>query len=165
MAAGSTYTPLAAVTASGVSSVLVMSSIPSTYTDLVLIGVFPKAGAGSTRLNFNSVTTGGLYSQTVLYGNGGSTGSGREVSSNQLFLLDFLSSSTTQPNMAIIHLMNYSNTTTFKTILDRSGVAGNGTTASAGLFRSTSAISRIDISDASNFSTGTTFTLYGIAAA
>lgn len=164
MAAGSTYTPLASVTASGVTTVLVMSSIPNTYTDLVLIGQYPKAGAGSARINVNSDST-STYSQTILYGNGSSASSGAETNQTKFFLMDYLSSSTTTPNMCITQFMNYSNTTTYKTFIDRSGAADKGTVASAGLWRNTAAINRIDISDASNFSAGTTFTLYGIKAA
>ena len=163
MAAGSTYTPIATVTASGVSTILVMSSIPSTYTDLILIGQFPKVGAGSTRINVNS-DTGANYSQTILYGNGTSAASGAETNQTKFFLIDYLSSSTTTPNMSIMHFMNYSNTTTYKTFLERSGAADKGTVAQVGLWRNTAAINRIDVSDASNFSAGTTFTLYGIAA-
>jgi len=164
MAAGSTYTSLATVSPSGTSSVIVMSSIPSTYTDLVIVAQYLKSGTGSSRLIFNNDSSSGLYSQTVLYANGTSASSGRD-SGNWLFLLDYLQSSTTNANMAIVSIMNYSNTTTHKTVLEHSGVVDKGTVASCGIWKNTAAINRIDIADASNFSAGTTFTLYGITAA
>ena len=159
-----TYEPLATVTASGVSTFIVMSSIPSTYTDLVLVGIFPKVGAGSTRLTVNNDTS-SLYSQVVLYGNPSTAASGTERNQSRFYLMDYLSASTSQPNMSITHLMNYSNTTTFKSFLERSGVQGSGNSLNVGLYRSKNAINRIDISDGSNFSAGTRFTLYGIKAA
>lgn len=165
MPAGSTYEPLATVTASGVTTFLVMSSIPSTYTDLVLVGIFPKTGAGSSRLTVNNDSSSGLYSQTVLYANGTSVGSGYETNQSRIYLMDYLSASTSNANMSITHFMNYSNTTTFKSFVERSGVADKGISMSVGLWRNTSAINRIDISDGSNFSAGTRFTLYGIKAA
>lgn len=165
MAAGATYTPIATVTASGVSTFLVMSSIPSTYTDLVLIGNYFKSAAASASIRFNSDTATN-YSQTAMTGNGTATNSGRETSQTSFYLMDFLSASTSEPNISITHIMNYSNTTTNKTVLDRGGAAGQGTAANVGLWRSTSAINRIDIlTGTGTFSSGTTFTLYGIAAA
>lgn len=160
-----TYEPIATVTASGVASFLVMSSIPSTYTDLVLVGVFPKSASASARLTINS-DTGTNYSQTTLYGDGTSAVSARESSVGYFFFSDFLTASTSNPNMSITHFMNYSNTTTYKTWLDRSGVASIGTSAQVGMWRSTAAINRIDVNTSTGtFSAGTTFTLYGIKAA
>jgi hypothetical protein len=67
--------------------------------------------------------------------------------------------------------MNYSNTLTYKPILHRNGAAATGTDAFAGLWRSTAAITQIDLYAHYNlptsnvFNVGSTFTLYGIAAA
>jgi hypothetical protein len=63
--------------------------------------------------------------------------------------------------------MNYSNTTTYKTVLLRSNNASAITVATVGLWRSTSAINTIKIyaDGAAVFSVGSTFTLYGIKAA
>ena len=163
--ATNTYVALATVTPSAVSSFVVMSSIPSTYTDLILVGQYPKSAANSARITFNSDSSSGLYSQTILYGNGTSALSNRETGVNYFYLMDYVSASTSNPNMSIVHIMNYANTTTYKTVLDRSGVADAGTVASAGLWRNNAAINRIDISTGGGtFSTGTTFTLYGVQA-
>jgi hypothetical protein len=66
--------------------------------------------------------------------------------------------------------MNYSNATTFKTVLSRGNRASAETAADVNLYRSTSALTRIDLAmggsfPTNNFATGSTFTLYGIAAA
>jgi hypothetical protein len=67
----------------------------------------------------------------------------------------------------IIQVMNYSNTTTNKTVLARAGIAGDRTRAIVNLWRSTSAITSILIinNGSVNFVAGSTFTLYGIKVA
>jgi hypothetical protein len=62
--------------------------------------------------------------------------------------------------------MNYSNTTTYKTSIARYGTAGSLTLAQATLWRSTAAITSLTIVVlGSTFTAGSTFNLYGIAAA
>jgi hypothetical protein len=73
---------------------------------------------------------------------------------------------TTTFNLSIHNFMNYSNTTTYKTILSRSNNSAIGTDAVVGLWRSTAAINTIKILPANNaFEVGSSFTLYGIKAA
>ena len=77
-----------------------------------------------------------------------------------------MSDSNVGQNNAIVQFQNYSNTTTYKTVLSRGNNASNLVEAFVGLWRSTSAITAIDIKTQSgNFSIGSTFTLYGIKAA
>jgi hypothetical protein len=67
--------------------------------------------------------------------------------------------------VGITHFMNYSNTTTYKTALTRSN-SPYGTEAAVNLWRNTSAITSITLFiQSSTLNAGTTFTLYGIAAA
>ena len=63
--------------------------------------------------------------------------------------------------------MNYANTTTYKSIIGRANRADSGVDAAVALWRSTAAITRIDIKlkNGGSFTAGSTFTLYGIAAA
>jgi hypothetical protein len=72
----------------------------------------------------------------------------------------------------ITNIMNYSNSTTFKTVLSRysngSTSNGPGTEAIVGLWQNTSVINSITVKQntgSNNLDTGSTFTLYGIAAA
>jgi hypothetical protein len=68
--------------------------------------------------------------------------------------------------VAIVNIINYSNTTTYKTLLGRGNTSASRIQATVGLWRSTSAINRIDLNiQGDNFAVGSTFTLYGIAAA
>ena len=165
MAAGATYEKIATTTLGSNQTTVTFTSISQSYTDLIII---VNAGASAATANggfrFNS-DTGNNYSQTTIRANGGAVGSA-SISSNSQINLDYWGFTTSVTNMEIIQIQNYSNTTTYKTVLIRGDSADYGVKASVGLWRSTSAITRIDIkSDAVNFITGSTFTIYGIAAA
>jgi hypothetical protein len=169
MAAGGTYEPIATTTLGSASNSVSFSSISGSYTDLILVAT----GKNSTgfdgidiRVGNGSLDTGSNYSQTMLNGNGSSAQSSRDSSATSMTNMGITSSSTEQ--VSIYHFMNYSNTTTYKTVLARSNVTDFRVAAIIGLWRSTSAINTIQLrsDNASyNFTTGSTFTLYGIAAA
>lgn len=166
MAAGSTYTPIATYTASGTPASYTFSSIPSTYTDLRIVfngGV--TSGAINLRLEYNG-DTGSNYSNTDLTGDGSSASSHR-TSNTTSILANYYGYMTADQNTNIlIDIMNYANTTIYKTNLTRANNAGNGTAASVGLWRSTAAINAVKVmASGGNFSNGSTITLYGIAAA
>ena len=66
----------------------------------------------------------------------------------------------------IHNVMNYANTTTYKTAIARYGTATSLTLAQAGLWRSTAAVTSLTILVlGSTFTAGSTFNLYGIKAA
>ena len=165
MAAGSTYTPIATQSVSAQSTVS-FTSIPSTYTDLILVAVAKSSTAGSGannyRVQFNGDTATN-YSETYIAGNGTTASSGRDTSSNVIYIGDVAQTSGVA-GTTIIQIMNYSNATTYKSVLGRGNVAGTETSAAVGLWRSTAAINRVDIFMTSATVTGD-FTLYGIAAA
>jgi hypothetical protein len=166
MAAGNTYTPIATTTVSGSStSTITFSSIPATYTDLVLVANAGASSAADYDLQINS-DVGSNYSFTRLSGDGTSAASDR-FSSQAYIRLDKLSyMSTSISNVMIAHIQNYANSTTYKTVLARSNNAGVGTSAVVGLWRNTATINRLDvILSTITFLSGSTFTLYGIASA
>ena len=160
-----TYIPLATQTLGSAAASVTFSSIPGTYTDLVLViaGIFSTAGSTSVVLQLNS-DTGTNYSNTFIYGNGTSVTSGR--GSNQTNMQLGYMSGSAQTN-TIINLMNYSNTTTFKTALGRGNSMPDFTIARVALWRNTAAVTSIKVlpDSALNFDTGSTFSLYGIASA
>jgi hypothetical protein len=123
----------------------------------IFIGGLTPAGLAATGAN---------YSLTILTGNGSAAASSRSSSRNQ-GLFSWLTVSQTLGNtMATADFMNYSNTTTYKTILSRLATAATSTEAEVNLWRSTSAIDTIKIyTSGGNLLSGSTFTLYGIAAA
>lgn len=165
MAAGSTYTPIATYTASGSIGSYTFSSIPSTYTDLVVVlAPIAAGGAADIYMTYNGDTAGN-YSSTILYGSGSSAGSTR-YSNQSNIIIDFYGSAiSSEISNRILQIQNYSNTTTYKTALSRANRAGSGLDAIVGLWRSTAAISSITFTLSSSFASGSTFTLYGITAA
>jgi hypothetical protein len=160
----STYVPLATTTLGSAASSYTFTSIPSTYTDLVLIGsVAANGGNDDVQINFNG-DTGTNLSATFLYGNGTTAASARRTSVVNTEL-DWTGIGTGQGRIAV-NIMNYANTTTYKTALARVDFADKGANASVVLWRSTAAINSIKILlPGQLFIAGSTFTLYGILAA
>ena len=169
MPAGSTYTPIATYTVSSAQSSYTFSSIPSTYTDLVLVCSLKRTTGGAELFARLNGDTGSNYSDTYFYGTGSSAASSRD--SNLSAGMYFGVTGNNDFGVFILNLQNYSNTTTFKTAISRfsnanpvSGYAAVG--AFVSLWRSTSAVTSIEIRDtSSSFVAGSTFTLYGITAA
>ena len=159
-----TYEPIASQTLGSAASTVTFSSVPGTYTDLIM--VIDVVGSGSTRgypaFRFNS-DTGSNYSNTAVYGTSSAL-SGRYSSQTELYLSNFISGfSNTIRFLGITHIMSYANTNVNKTVLT-SG-ANDNVERSVGLWRSTSAITAIEVRGSQQFGTGSTFSLYGIKAA
>ena len=172
MAAGATYTPLATQTLGSTTSSVTFSSISGAYTDLVLV-IIGEAYFGSTNyintgVQFNGDTASN-YSTTRMYGNG-TTVTSNQYSNESNIRAGWMHSEPTANSITstlIYQINNYSNATTYKTLLSRNGGAGDAVGANVGLWRSTSAITSILIKNndsATGFLAGT-FTLYGIASA
>ena len=158
----STYTPIATASGTGSNTTITFSSIPSTYTDLILI-----IGGGSTsasvvsQLQFNS-DTGSNYSWTALFGTGSSASSAR--ASNATSAGNCITSNII--TTTIYSIMNYANTTTNKTVIGRGNSTSDIVDARVSTWRNTAAINRIDVTfNSGNFASGTVVTLYGIKAA
>ena len=166
MAAGSTYTPIATTTLASAAASYTFSSIPGTYTDLRLVVNGLQTGtSGNPYITVNS-DTGTNYSITSLSGNGTSATSSRSSSASFIYFGITAEVRNTMIFMGTVDLMNYSNSTTYKTTLNRGNNASFGTDAIVGLWRNTAAITSITVDlDSGNWNTGSTFTLYGIAAA
>jgi hypothetical protein len=170
MAAAQTYEPIATTTLGSAATSYTFSSIPGTYTDLVLvINGGASVSTSEVYLQFNSDTA-SSYSFTSLNGNGSTVASNRGLSQTWIRSSWYISPPTTHAFLNIVNLQNYSNTTTYKTVVSRSGTSSGsypGTEAIVGLWRSTSAINSVKIflSSTNTWNVGTTFTIYGIAAA
>jgi hypothetical protein len=160
-----TYTPLASTTLTSAQSSVTFSSISSAYTDLVLVASNITVGNDGYALDFKiNSDTGSNYSLTNISGSGSAVRSDRVTSgTNTANDLDYYYGfSSSNPGQSLLNFMNYSNTTTYKTILARSGTAAKQTEASVHLWRNTAAITAIEIlATGSTIATGT-FTLYGI---
>jgi hypothetical protein len=166
MAAGNTYEAIATQTL-GSNTTVTFTSIPQTYTDLVLVvnGLSTVDQGAEYQVGNGSVDTGSNYSRTRIMGDGSSASSFR-ASNQDRFLCDGFSTSSSYASMQIVHFMNYSNTTTNKTVLFRGSSTQAYILAQVGLWRSTSAINTIKVAGYNgNLTSGTTVSLYGIKAA
>jgi hypothetical protein len=160
-----TYDCIATETTSATTSSITFSSIPSTYTDLVL--VINNAAVNTVSyvgMRFNGDTANN-YGSTRLYGVGGTTYSDASGNRGEM-LVGTATASGSQ--LTVCHIFNYTNTTTFKTVLSRD----NTTSLRVGLlacswFKSTpEAINSITllVPDSSGWTADSTFALYGIKA-
>jgi len=167
-----TYEPIATNTLGSAQASYTFSSIPSTYTDLVVVASAKSSLTTTTqvKLTFNSDTATN-YSWTRLLGDGSAASSARGTT--QAYVeVGYIAGNTgsPSPDMFILQIQNYANSTTYKTLLSRwqSMNAANAYVAAVvGLWRKTpEAITSITLTPTSaNFDTGSTFTLYGIKAA
>jgi hypothetical protein len=159
-----TYEPIATQTLASAAASITFSSISSAYTDLRLVIVL-KATSGNTS-NLNLVLnsdTGTNYSYTTLRGDGTSAFSNSFTNNSNIRTG---SGNITAGNLSLfeIDLFSYAGST-FKTVLLNQSVDLNGsgqTIRSVNLWRSTSAVNRIDCNFSNNGDIGTTATLYGI---
>jgi len=161
MAAGSTYTPIATTTLGSNQTSVTFSSLGS-YTDIIAI-TNVSGNDGAICIRFNGATSN--YSYTNLRGNGSTASSSRVTSATYIGSTSNLSVTAGSLQTAIWNIQNYRNTSTYKTVLFRDGMASHITGTVAGLWSSYSAITSISFSPefGSNvFYTGSTFTLYGI---
>jgi len=165
-----TYTPIASATLGTTADSVTFSSIPSTYTDLVVIASVGNATTSSNMLiRFNSDTASN-YSQTTLAGNGSTAASNRYSNLSAIYVIEReeVSDIASTYSVSIININNYSNTTTYKSTLSRSSTPNSsspGTDVQAGLWRSTAAITSITfLLNTGSFTSGSTLNLYGILA-
>ena len=165
MAAGNTYTQIASTTLGSAAASVTFSSIAGTYTDLVLVATFGPTAGDDLYLQFNGDTTTN-YSTTWLNGNGTTAASGRKTSDNGIQPRTPSNQPSTVTTTYRSNIMNYANTTTYKTTIARYDYSSGATETDVGLWRSTSAITSVVFKcNASTFVTGSTFSLYGITAA
>ncbi len=163
-----TYTLISAYTASGSVSSISFTSIPSTYTDLVL-KLSLRSDYASTqsrsKLQINSSTTG--YTTKLVYGDGGSASSASSTDYITYFYSTGSSATATTFANSEIYLSNYAGSNNKSTSSD-SVTENNATTAyatlAAGLLSNTAAISSLTITDANggNFVQYSTAYLYGV---
>lgn len=157
-----TYSQIATQTLGSATATVTFSSISGSYTDLILIVNGSTTIDENYRIRFNS-DTGSNYSYTRITGDGTSAAS--ERATNAAFI-QFTAGDHTKRGAFIVNIQNYSNTTTNKTTLSRHSIGESNVGAYVGLWRNTSAITSITLTTFSTtFTSGSTFSLYGILAA
>lgn len=161
-----TYESIATVTGTGSASTLSFTSIPDTYTHLQIRGINNDSVGYSIDMNFNSDTATN-YTVHQLYGDGTTASAYGAVNFAYIFAGVAGYTSTTSVAPTIIDILDYTNTNKFKTCRMLTGFDSNGVNTgyiqfNSGVWRNTSAITRIDLKLGGNFSTTATFALYGI---
>lgn len=161
----STYRPLATVLLSGGESSITLSSIPSTYRDLILV-INGEVNASDTSINisFNDDTNTNNYPAVYGYANGGNRSSGQLNSTG--VQISYM------PNggkgFVKAEIMDYSATDKHKTVLNRQNDSSGWIAMWAARWANkTEAINKILISFAQtgrSWNSGTSISLYGIEA-
>ena len=157
-----TYTLIASNTvgSGGVSSVT-FSSIPSTYTDLLLKASVNGASLASLAVSYNGSTTN--FTNKWLEGNGATAASGSNAASGRFIGLPSTAASVF--SSVEFYIPNYASAN-YKSYSSDSVTEANATTAYAdliaGLWSDTAAITSIAISG-TTLSQYSTFYLYGIS--
>jgi hypothetical protein len=162
-----TYEPIASQTLSSAAADVTFTSIPGTYTDLVLVtNIGTTSGNGNIQLQVNS-DTGSNYSYTFLAGNGSISDSGRYSNQANIITDNYSYAGTGIESVYAYHFMSYANTSVYKTILGTSATASRAVNRTVGRWRSTSAITAIKLypSAATTFKADCKFSLFGIKAA
>jgi hypothetical protein len=159
-----TYEPIATTTLGTAAATITFSSIPATYTDLILVTNLSYTAGGATLMRFNS-DTGNNYSYTYIYGDGTSAASSKGQDRTSI-VVDLASGfDTTLFGMFTANIFSYAGSTNKTILIENSNDKnGSGTVErSVRLWRNTSAITSISLThSASTFKAGTTATLYGI---
>lgn len=155
-----TYDCIATTTLGSDAASITFSNISGSYTDLVVVMNGRNASQNDNwRFTLND-DNGSTYSYTSLVGNGSTASSSRSPNANPMYIGGI---STGNIGTNIAHINNYSNTTTFKTVISRSGAADNNASAWVNMWRSTNAITKIKIDcGTGNLASGTSATIYGI---
>jgi hypothetical protein len=163
-----TYEPIATNTLSSAAATVTFSSIPATYTDLVLSSNFAFTNATAypnprIRLNADSST---YYQLQALYGQ--ASAAGYTIVNYTHAYVSSASGGGGGLDKFLIQcdFQDYTNTTSYKAFLYRVNTTVSESLIGVATWKSTAAINTIEWSLQSNtYAVGSTFTLYGIKAA
>jgi len=160
-----TYIPIATTTLGVASSTISFASIPSTYTDLILVLECLSANSSTPSLTFNGSAVG--YGQTWLNGNG-SAPSGSGVYGNTYLNLTpgtTMGMLSTVPSFYVVQIMSYTNSLNKSVLTELSEEHGASGSAEFGVgsWANTSVINSILVTaNSGTFGIGTIATLWGI---
>lgn len=151
---------------------IIFSNIPQTFQDLRLVlSLRGNSAATTDNIWFYASPYATDTSGTNLTGNGSSATSTRETSVNQLVIGTAPSANATSGifGSTTVDILNYANTSTFKTFIVRNACDLNGsgnTNLTVGLKRNTGAISTLVIfpQNSTFWAAGSTAALYGVRA-
>jgi hypothetical protein len=163
----STYIPIATVKTTAEVATITMSNIPQTYTDLILVAT---CGNPSSAVNYNlqfNGDSGSNYSTTYMVSSGGTLSGGSTAAvQDKVYLTQTGANLVGKWGSQINHIMNYSSTNTFKTVLSRMS-SDIEVALNTSIYKTTTAITSVTIlsNGVQIYTTGSYFTLYGLKAA
>ena len=171
-APGKDFDSIATVTLATSTTTITFSSIPATYRHLQIRGIARATGSFTNTdglIRFNS-DTGANYAHHALYGDGAtaSATAGTSTTSGRFARNAQIANSSTASVFTgfVIDLLDYANTSKYKTLRTLVGYDANGSGVAeleSSLWQSTSAVTQIDLTtDGGNFAQYTQFALYGI---
>lgn len=170
-AAGGSYESIATATGTGSSGTIQFTSIPSTFKHLQIRGIMRTDEPGATETNcyitVNGIT-GTSYAYHILRGNGTTVVASGGASTGFTFPGNATGAAATASVMGVLiaDVLDYASITKNKTLRYFTGFDRNGAGevyVSSGLYNATTAITSIEIKTSSNnWTTATTFALYGI---
>ena len=170
-----TYINIASQTLGSSAASVTFSSIPSTYTDLILLGSIRDTEGSAVSRNLqiranNDATA--IYSFTRIYGTGSTAVSDYNTSRTQFVVETYGSNGSTSTANTFasfqLYIPNYTSSVNkpayFISVVENNSATGY-INSTAQLYRNTSAISQLQIrshSGNSTIATGSSFFLYGI---
>lgn len=155
-----TYEPIATTTGSGSISVINFTSIPQTYTDLVLIFKGDTQG-GISYLRFNN-DSGANYGSNILF-HADTYTTQAQYGTAYTFVIPTSSGGPSNPVQQTINIQSYTNTNTFKSVVSRANATNKSISCASIIWRSTSAIDSVSLYGGNTYGAYTA-TLYGIKA-
>jgi uncharacterized protein YukE len=159
----SAWTALANVTLASPANTVTFSSISGSYRDLRLVF---SGGIGSDNASFTiNNDSSSTYLWATLEGNGSAVSSAWNGNSYGSFANNYVTWYSSTGILLTMDLIDYSATDKHKTILSRLNNTARATNALINRWPSTAAITSIRINgNGANFTTGSTFALYGVSA-
>lgn len=165
----SSFESIATINGTGSSGTITFSSIPSTYKSLQVRILHLNTSGDVIYMRLNG-DTGANYVRHNLTGYNSSVYAQGGVSQTQANLDGgFTGGNATYPEVGIVDIIDYANTSKYKTIRAFMGVDFNGTSTgtislTSNLWLNTSAVNSLTLFSPSggNFATNATFALYGI---
>lgn len=164
-----TYEPIQSTTLTQTTTGVEFSSIPQTYTDLVVIAFLKYNGTGPVTdvpFRLNGIST-SIYHDTTHKTNGTTGTFGSNRNATYFRAPEYLGTNHTPYTILRLDILGYSSTSFAKSILSQLssvGASNNYVSRTVGMFASTSAITSVNFDPLGTpgFVTGSKFSLYGI---
>jgi hypothetical protein len=162
----STYEAIQSYTLPSNQSSVNFTVIPQTFTDLVIVANYEATENSDFRIQINGDNGGSLYSTSYIVSAINNLGPTSASLNNHSYIGGYYTIGTSPAaQMSKIEIMNYTNSTMFKPILNRVSSVDKELTINVSMWRNTAPITSVLCFTNNTFFTNSVFTLYGIKAA